>query len=130
MLATDDVYLLQFQSGQTLQVDGTVFDSVRVGETISKTAWSNQLAVNGRTVELEWSADLLGMIWAMPAILIVLGVTGVISTLQPSKRKRNVNRSHSCYYRFFLVVFRGLPLLHHAGLAFRSLYGNPLGSAI
>jgi hypothetical protein len=71
----DDVYLLRLESGKTLQVDGAVFDAVNVGESISKQAWSKQLVVEGRTIEMKWSSDLRGMLWAMPAIWVALAAT-------------------------------------------------------
>jgi hypothetical protein len=73
----DDVYLLCFQSGQTLQVDEAVFDSVNIGESLHKKSWSEHLDHNGKTLQLAWSRDVAGMAWAMPLILLTFLATTI-----------------------------------------------------
>ena len=71
----DDVYLLDLHQQGPVQVDKHVFDAVNEGETIRKERWSRQLEHNGHVADLEWSADLHGMLWTMPGSLIVMLVT-------------------------------------------------------
>ena len=73
----DDVYLLHFNSGRTLHVDESVFESVHVGDSLSKEAWSKRLTHNQNVTELSWSSDFNGLIWVMPGALIVMLATAV-----------------------------------------------------
>lgn len=71
----DDVYLLDLRQQGVVQVDEHVFKAVNEGARIQKDAWSQQLDNDGHAIDLEWSADLHGMLWAMPGCLIVMMVT-------------------------------------------------------
>src|SRR5207253_872745 len=68
----DDVHLLHFASGRVLQVDGAVAEAAAVGERMEKKRWSRELAHGGRIDSLVFSEDVHGMVWAMPAILLVI----------------------------------------------------------
>jgi hypothetical protein len=74
----DDVYLLNLNSGRRVQVDREVFDAVAERQTIRKQPWERTLEADGRTVPLDWSADLRGMLWAMPLTLLVCVAVGVM----------------------------------------------------
>ncbi len=74
----DDVYLLVFDSGRRVQVDAAVFDAVAERQTIRKQAWDRTLEADGQTIPLDWSADLRGMLWAMPLTVLVGGLVAVI----------------------------------------------------
>jgi hypothetical protein len=68
----DDVCLLDLGPAGTFQVDQELFDRVAVGQRLVKAPWSRQLQASGQTIELRWSADTRGMIWAMPLVCIVM----------------------------------------------------------
>ena len=73
----DDVYLLYFEDNETLQVDADVYFAIKKKARLRKRAWSFQLETGGQLVDLRWSQDLYGMLWAMPltlAIFIALAV--------------------------------------------------------
>ncbi|HUG67181.1 MAG TPA: hypothetical protein VMM76_05495 [Pirellulaceae bacterium] len=72
---TDDVYLLELNQQGRVQVDKHVFDAVKEEERIRKESWSRHLEHDGHATDLEWSTDLLGMLWTMPGSLIVMLVT-------------------------------------------------------
>lgn len=72
---TDDVYLLELNQQGRVQVDKHVFDAVKEEERVRKESWSRKLEHDGHTFDLEWSTDLLGMLWTMPGSLIVMLVT-------------------------------------------------------
>lgn len=71
----DDVYLLDLSQHGVVQVDKAVFKELSIGARIRKERWSRQLEHDGKTSTLGWSADLRGMLWTMPASLIVILVT-------------------------------------------------------
>ncbi len=71
----DDVYLLDLRQQGVVQVDKHVFKAVSEAERIRKERWSRQLDHDGHTIDLEWSVDLHGMLWAMPGSLIVILMT-------------------------------------------------------
>jgi hypothetical protein len=71
----DDVFLLFLEAGQLLQVDRSVYERISPGETIEKLAWQRHLKVSSESVELHWSADVAGMVWAMPLIMFTFIVT-------------------------------------------------------
>ena len=73
----DDVHLLHFQSGRVLEVDEQVFDAVRDGDLIEKSAWARDLRHGSHTSQLSWSRDFRGMTWAMPIVVLILGVTAM-----------------------------------------------------
>ena len=71
----DDVYLLDLSQQGVVQVDKEVFKELNNGARIRKERWSRQLEHDGATSELEWSADLRGLLWTMPGSLVVMLVT-------------------------------------------------------
>jgi len=71
----DDVYLLDLSQQGVVQVDKEVFEELNNGARIRKVRWSRQLEHDGATSDLEWSADLRGLLWTMPGSLIVMLVT-------------------------------------------------------
>lgn len=68
----DDVWLLDLRPGGVVQVDETVFDQVAAGDELRKDRWSRRLLCNERPVDLKWSADFYGMLWAMPLSMAVI----------------------------------------------------------
>jgi hypothetical protein len=70
----DDVCLLLLEPEAAIHVDQSVFDSVHVGDRLGKEPWSRILMRNAQAVNLRWSADARGMIWAMPSALIIVMV--------------------------------------------------------
>lgn len=68
----DDVHLLTLVSGRVLHVDGAVYDAVRVGDAVHKSAWSRTLDAAGRAVPLAWSDDAKRMAVAMPAAAVLM----------------------------------------------------------
>lgn len=77
----DDVYLLELDRGWIV-VDRSVFDSVQPGDLLRKPRWSRQLQVGSRTVRLIWSADMRGMLVAMPCVFVVVAATIAAVTRQ------------------------------------------------
>jgi hypothetical protein len=61
----DSVWLIRVGADQ-FQVDQAVFDAVAVGDDLQKERWSRKLLCNQQAIELDWSADDRGMLWAMP----------------------------------------------------------------
>lgn len=73
----DDVYLLALDSGRRVQVDAAVFDAVAERQSIRKQPWDRTLEADGQTIPLDWSADVRGMLWAMPlTVLVCVAVVG------------------------------------------------------
>jgi len=62
----DSVWLVRLDGQQVVQVDQAVFDAVEVGDDLRKERWSRKLLCNQQAIELDWSADTRGMLWAMP----------------------------------------------------------------
>jgi hypothetical protein len=86
----DDVYVVALDSNQRIQVDGRVYDAMRLNQSINKRAWSRTIEVEGRPLDLDWSADFRGMAWAMPLLTIILVLyaglavrSGRVSTRKP-----------------------------------------------
>lgn len=73
----DDVYLLVLDSGRRVQVDAAVFDAVAERQSIRKQAWDRTLEADGQTIPLDWSADVRGMLWAMPLTVLACGLVAV-----------------------------------------------------
>ena len=80
----DDVYLVTFDSIRRIQVDRPVFDSLVPNRSVNKPAWSRTLDSDGRMVNIDWSADFRGMVWAMPLIAVMLVVCGILTILASS----------------------------------------------
>ncbi len=74
----DDVYLLVLDSGRRVQVDAAVFDAVAERQMIRKQPWERTLEADGNTIPLDWSADVRGMLWAMPLTVLVCAAVGVM----------------------------------------------------
>ena len=74
----DDVYLLWIDDVE-YQVDRTLFEEVAQGDTLQKSAWSKQVLVSGRSVNLGYSKDWSGMRIAMPLVVCVFVATIVFS---------------------------------------------------
>lgn len=74
----DDVYLIWIDDVE-YQVDRDLFAEVAVGDTVSKSAWSQQVLVSGRSVTLGYSKDWSGMRYAMPWVVCVFAATIVFS---------------------------------------------------
>ena len=93
----DDVFLLRLEQAGEFEVDQAVYDSVALGEKLTKSAWSRQLTHDRQTLQLRWSRNVIGMLWTMPGALIVLAVTG--SRAQRRGRRQPArsaaNRGHS-----------------------------------
>ena len=77
----DDVYLLVLDSGRRVQVDAAVFEAVAERQTIRKQPWDRTLEADGQPVPLDWSADVRGMLWAMPLTVAVCVLVGVVQAL-------------------------------------------------
>ncbi len=73
----DDVYLLVLDSGRRVQVDAAVFEAVAERQAIRKQPWDRTLEADGKMIPLDWSADVRGMLWAMPLTLLVCAGVGV-----------------------------------------------------
>lgn len=74
----DDVYLIWIDEVD-YQVDRDLFEEVAVGDTVSKSAWSQQVLVSGRSVTLGYSKDWSGMRYAMPLVVCAFAATIVFS---------------------------------------------------
>ena len=68
----DDVHLVTV-AGRQLHLDGEVVERLRVGDVLSKSAWSHELVTPRDVSRLEVSTDARRMRWAMP-LLLVLGL--------------------------------------------------------
>jgi hypothetical protein len=75
----DNVCLLHTSSQRVLHVDSDVFEAVREDERLLKEAWSQKLVSGTQQVALNYSADLRGMLVAMPSAFSVLVVVAAIS---------------------------------------------------
>lgn len=74
----DDVHLVRASNGNVMVVDGVIHDAISLGERITKERWSRQLNIGEQQLDLNWSADVRGMMWAMPttaAVLVVVAGT-------------------------------------------------------
>ena len=69
---SDDVYLLRFEDGRTLHVDAAVFAAVDVGQQLHKSSWQRTLDLDGKPLQLDWSADARGMWSTMSVALVAL----------------------------------------------------------
>ena len=83
-LGVDDVYLLTLDSGRRVQVDATVFESLSERQSVSKQSWEHSLKADGQTIPLTWSADVRGMLGAMPLTVLVCVLVGVV-LVRPSR---------------------------------------------
>jgi hypothetical protein len=88
----DDVYLLH-ASASTLHVDQVVYDAVHEGDRLRKTAWSRQLAADGRQIPLAYSRDVRGMMFAMPCTLTVVLLLAAIAVSLPLRLKYARNKT-------------------------------------
>ena len=68
----DDIHLLRFSDGEVMVVDGAIFEAIAAGDPIMKDRWSRTFHVGNREIPLEWSADVRGMMWVMPAAALRL----------------------------------------------------------
>jgi hypothetical protein len=71
----DDVYLLNLGPRGWVQVDEAVYSAVEEGDRIRKQAWSRTLEIENRSIDLEWSRDVAGMLRVMPGVLLVILAT-------------------------------------------------------
>ena len=71
----DDVCLLNLGPHGIIHVDREVFDAVHATDALRKDRWSRMLFATGRQVKLGWSADVRGMVWAMPLVCLLALVT-------------------------------------------------------
>jgi hypothetical protein len=75
----DDVYLLTMKRAGTRQVDKPVYDQVKEGDRLRKRAWETRLMAGQRIVRLVWSADARGLAAVMPAVLIIVAGTTLMT---------------------------------------------------
>ena len=76
----DDVYLLNFESGQHIHVDRHVFDAVDIHQRLSKHRLDHRLQIDDHEIVLSMSSDFYGMVWVMPMtvlICITVGLTAI-----------------------------------------------------
>lgn len=73
----DDVCMITLGDHRPIQVDRSVFDLVKVSQSVDKRAWAKIMEVDGKETTLEWSADFYGMLWAMPLTMAVCVVVGM-----------------------------------------------------
>lgn len=75
----DDVHLIWLDDGRVLQVDlpiskvptaGVLSEGVQV----QKASWARTVRLDGREMQLDWSADFRGLVKCMPVFLAVLAV--------------------------------------------------------
>ena len=74
----DDVHLIRASNGNVMVVDGVIYHEIAAGERITKERWSRELTIGEQQVNLNWSADARGMMWAMPttaAVLVIVAGT-------------------------------------------------------
>lgn len=71
----DDVYLI-WLNGQRYQVDKLVYEAVEVGDQVDKQRFGYVLDVEGKSVTLSYSRDAVGLLLAMPVVLLIFGFTG------------------------------------------------------
>jgi hypothetical protein len=62
----DDVHLLRASDGSMMVIDGDIYQRIEPGQTISKERWERRMQIGNHVHELIWSADVRGMLWAMP----------------------------------------------------------------
>lgn len=77
----DDVHLLHLSSRETIQVDAEVAHHLRRGDRVVKRRWGTRLTTQRGSFALTPSADLRGMLAAMPLVLAL--------TVLASRRKRS-----------------------------------------
>ena len=72
----DDVHLLTFTDGSSLQVDREVYRFVGVGDHLVKKRWHDEVTIQTAamtmTVSLTWSQDLRRLALAVPLLLMLL----------------------------------------------------------
>jgi hypothetical protein len=71
----DDVHLLHLDGERILHVDAAVAERLRVGDHVSKRAWSSELRTSRGTVRVPTSRDFRRMVLLMP--LFVLATIGL-----------------------------------------------------
>lgn len=75
----DDVHLVTFSDGRTMQVDREIAGKFIVGDQLRKRRSETTLLVNDRPLALAWSADAQGMSPAMRVAAIALAGVAVMA---------------------------------------------------
>jgi hypothetical protein len=78
-VGVDDVHLITLDDGTRIQVDGPVYEAVVLNHVVRKDAWSRKLEVDGTNINVDWSRDFSGMLWAMPSVLVVFLMLGILA---------------------------------------------------
>ena len=76
----DDVCLLGLNPTGMIEIDQSVFDRVEVGNRLVKSQWEPTLESDGMMIDLHWSADARGMLWAMPLVVLITLVTSAAAS--------------------------------------------------
>ena len=84
ILGVDDVYLITLDDGPRIQVDGPIYEAVVLNREVRKDAWSRKLEADGKTIDIDWSRDFNGMIWAMPFVLLLFVLLGILTLRKSS----------------------------------------------
>lgn len=75
----DDVFVITLDNSTRIQVDGPIYEAVVLDHLVRKDAWSQKLETDGKLIDLEWSPDFKGMLWAMPSILSLFVMLGIVA---------------------------------------------------
>lgn len=60
-----------------------------MGDSLTKVFGSRTLVVDGNPLDLEWSEDTCGMLFALPATMFVAAMLSVLAARQSSGWARN-----------------------------------------
>lgn len=83
-LGVDDVYLVTLGDGTHIQVDGPVYEAIVLNRLVRKDAWSRKLESDGTIIDVDWSHDFNGMLWAMPSVMVLFVLFGSLAIVNPS----------------------------------------------
>lgn len=86
----DDVYIVTLDLDRRIQVDSPVFDAVAAHQSVNKRAWSQTIEIDGKRIDLAWSSDFRGMLWAMPLTVAACVLLGMIAV---GRRLRDTDES-------------------------------------
>ena len=85
----DDVCLLKTTDRGWIHVDSAIYSRVSVGDNLTKRLGSRTVIVNGDSEELDWSQDICGMLFALPATMAVAVMLSVLAARQSNGWARN-----------------------------------------
>lgn len=75
----DDVFLVRFERTCTTHVDAEVAELLQVGDAIQKESNQRSILINSKPHSLQWSSDVRGMFVAMPALVLIIVLSGLLA---------------------------------------------------